>query len=114
MYTTNKPQKLLSMIILYVLLLLTVTDSSQSHSSTKKITEELKFRHGDEMCPPHASVSMETDRKEEDDKEQLVFEMVHMYNRQQEKLNATLHLQRELETVRLSDRHTHAHTHETL
>ncbi|KAB5579683.1 hypothetical protein PHYPO_G00197770 [Pangasianodon hypophthalmus] len=68
------------------------------HAATPSIVEEPKFRHGDETRPLPSAVSMETDGKEEDDKEQLVFEMVHMYNRQQEKLNATLHTQRELET----------------
>ncbi|XP_060783603.1 ski-like protein isoform X2 [Neoarius graeffei] len=60
--------------------------------------EEQKTYHSDETHPPRTAVSMETDGKEEDDKEQLVFEMVRMYNRQQEKLNATLHTKRELET----------------
>ncbi|KAI5609437.1 ski-like protein, partial [Silurus asotus] len=66
--------------------------------TTPSVIEEPKFRHSNETRPPPTAVSMETDGKEEDDKEQLVFEMVHMYNRQQEKLNATLNTQRELET----------------
>lgn len=74
--------------------------SRKTHDAhvTNPSVEEAKFHRGDEMRPPSVAVSMETDGKEEDDKEQLVFQMVQLYNRQQEKLNATLHTQRELET----------------
>ncbi|KAF5890298.1 ski-like protein isoform X1, partial [Clarias magur] len=72
--------------------------SRRTHDVHASIVEETKRHRGDESRPPPPAVSMETEGKEEDDKEQLVFEMVHMYNRQQEKLNATLHTQRELET----------------
>lgn len=75
--------------------------SSRKHdicTTAASVVDEPKFHSGNETHPPAAAISMETDGKEEDDKEQLVFEMVHMYNRQQEKLNATLHTQRQLET----------------
>ncbi|XP_060729666.1 ski-like protein isoform X2 [Tachysurus vachellii] len=68
------------------------------HATTSSVIHQQKYCCGDETCPPPSTVSMETDGKEEDDKKQLVFEMVHMYNKQQEKLNATLHTQKELET----------------
>ncbi|MGL6081849.1 MAG: hypothetical protein ACRC4N_05060 [Gammaproteobacteria bacterium] len=98
--------------------IITVKASSQLYSSSPSFSpseahatppsvEEVKFRCGDETRPPSAAVSMVTDGKEEDDKEQLVFQMFQMYNRQQEKLNATLHTQRELETVR---HYTHSFT----
>ncbi|XP_062849749.1 ski-like protein isoform X2 [Trichomycterus rosablanca] len=72
------------------------------HVTPSTIVKETKSYHGDEAhehChPPPTGITTETGIKEEDDKKQLLLEMVHMYNTQQEQLSMTLHTHLQLET----------------
>ncbi|KAL7876731.1 hypothetical protein AOLI_G00116940 [Acnodon oligacanthus] len=64
------------------------------HVSPSSVAGEVKScRQGEAPA-----VAVETVCSKEDDKERIVLEIVQMYNRQQEKLNTTLHRQLQLET----------------
>ncbi|XP_015216667.2 ski-like protein [Lepisosteus oculatus] len=86
--------------------------ASRSHAATELRTtscsaDEVKSKHVSEHGP--LAVAMETDRREnaympfikdmslEDDKDKIVVEIVQMYTKQQEKLNATLQKQTQLQ-----------------
>ncbi|KAI4881660.1 hypothetical protein NFI96_008818, partial [Prochilodus magdalenae] len=64
------------------------------HVSPSSVAEEVKSGRQGEA----PAVAVETVCGKEDDKERIVLEIVQMYSRQQEKLNATLHRQLQLET----------------
>ncbi|XP_072544643.1 ski-like protein isoform X2 [Salminus brasiliensis] len=64
------------------------------HVSPSSVAGEVKSRRPVEA----PAVAVETVCGKEDDKERIVLEIVQMYSRQQEKLNATLHRQLQLET----------------
>lgn len=64
------------------------------HVSPSSVAGEVKSCHPGEA----PAVAVETVCGKEDDKERIVLEIVQMYSRQQEKLNATLHRQLQLET----------------
>ncbi|XP_066565034.1 ski-like protein isoform X2 [Amia ocellicauda] len=81
--------------------------SSTELHTTSCSADEVKSRHVSEHGP--LAVAIETDQSEnaytpfvedmsrEDDKDRIVVEIVQMYNKQQEKLNTTLHKQMQLQ-----------------
>uniref|UniRef100_A0A4W4G8J7 c-SKI SMAD4-binding domain-containing protein n=1 Tax=Electrophorus electricus TaxID=8005 RepID=A0A4W4G8J7_ELEEL len=77
--------------------------SSDLHVTSSSFGEEAKSDNVSEVrqhYQPPLPVTLETGSSgKEDDKERIVLDIIQMYSRQQEKLNATLHRQQQLETV---------------
>ncbi|KAK1786847.1 hypothetical protein P4O66_017229, partial [Electrophorus voltai] len=75
---------------------------SDLHVTSSSFGEEAKSDNVSEVrqhYQPPLPVTLETGSSgKEDDKERIVLDIIQMYSRQQEKLNATLHRQQQLET----------------